>query len=107
MGLGDHIKVYRVGYWHHGIDLGNGKVVHYTGESGRKDDAEIKITDMKNFLYGGKLETEQYKGKKCFAPQIVRDRDLSRIGEKRLVCFSEIVSILHDGVKRAKKNVIR
>lgn len=43
MARGDHVKVKRMGglYTHHGIDLGDGRVIHYSGEVGRKKDAAV------------------------------------------------------------------
>lgn len=40
----DHIYVHRLGYTHHGIDMGDGTVIHYTGEVGRKQAAAVRRT---------------------------------------------------------------
>ena len=42
---GDHIRVKRDHYYHHGIFVGNGEVIHYTAE---KDDG-INKADLENF----------------------------------------------------------
>lgn len=60
MGRGDHVRVKRVGYYHHGIEIGNNRVVHFTGEPGRKANASIQETSMDEFLDGGALETVPY-----------------------------------------------
>ncbi|WP_321328446.1 lecithin retinol acyltransferase family protein [uncultured Ilyobacter sp.] len=62
MARGDHIKVKRIQgvYYHHGIDLGNNSVIHYTGEPGKKSNASVKRTSMTEFLNGGKLEIVNY-----------------------------------------------
>lgn len=60
MAKGDHIKVNRIAYFHHGIDIGDGTVVHFTGGPENKIDAEIKRTSMEYFLNGGQLEIVEY-----------------------------------------------
>jgi len=62
MARGDHIKVRRVFgvFYHHGIDLGDGTVIHFTGEPSKKSNASVKITSMEEFLEGGKLEIVPY-----------------------------------------------
>jgi hypothetical protein len=54
MSRGRHIKVSRGLYWHHGIDLGDGTVIHTSGEPGRhKFGALVRRTTMDEFLRGG------------------------------------------------------
>jgi hypothetical protein len=54
MSRGRHIKVRRRLYWHHGIDAGDGTVIHAIGEPGaRKLGADIRRTSMAEFLRGG------------------------------------------------------
>lgn len=77
MSKGDHIKVHRVGYWHHGIDLGDGTVVHFTGEPGRKTNATVKRTLMEEFLSGGKLVVVEYS--ESYNPEEVVKRALSML----------------------------
>lgn len=50
MAKGDHIKVDRGAYYHHGIDVGDGTVIHFTGEPTRKSNARIKRTSLTEFL---------------------------------------------------------
>jgi hypothetical protein len=53
MSRGRHIKVRRRLYWHHGIDLGDGTVIHASGEPGRrKFGAKVRRTTMDEFLRG-------------------------------------------------------
>ncbi len=57
MAAGDHIRVQRRVIWHHGIDMGDGTVIHASGEPGRlKLDAEIRRDSMEEFLRGGRAE---------------------------------------------------
>jgi len=79
MAFGDHIRVYRTGYYHHGIDLGDGYIIHYTGEVGRKKNAAIKMTTMRTFLKGGQLEIINYD--KCSSAHDVAQRARDRMGE--------------------------
>lgn len=68
MSLGDHIKVRRrLGYYHHGIDIGKDRVIHFAGEPGKKKDASIEETSLKEFLNGGKIEIVEYS--ECLSPQ--------------------------------------
>jgi hypothetical protein len=56
MARGDHIKVWRKkGYWHHGIDCGDGTVIHYTGELFQRTNAAIRRTSLEEFAKGGKV----------------------------------------------------
>lgn len=56
MAKGDHIKVRRCRglYSHHGIDMGDGTVIHFAGEPFRNRHAAVCRTDMDAFLAGGK-----------------------------------------------------
>jgi cell wall-associated NlpC family hydrolase len=52
--LGDHIYVRRLVYSHHGIYMGDGTVIHYTGEEKEKKDPLIRETGIEYFLKGRK-----------------------------------------------------
>jgi len=57
MARGDHIRVRRPFYWHHGIDLGDGTVIHASGEPGQLNrGARVRRDSMARFLRGGALE---------------------------------------------------
>ncbi len=60
---GDHIYVKRRGllYSHHGIYVGNGKVVHYTGAEKEKKDPLVINTTIEGFLKGGRLRRHDYR----------------------------------------------
>ena len=54
MSRGDHLFVRRRHYTHHGIDCGDGTVIHSSGEPGRrKFGARVRRTTMDEFLRGG------------------------------------------------------
>lgn len=50
MARADHIRVYRGGYYHHGIDLSDGTVIHFSGEPGMKKEAAVRRSSMAEFL---------------------------------------------------------
>lgn len=82
MSSGDHLRVRRHGlYWHHGIDLGNGYVIHASGEPGRmKLDAEVRYSSWDDFARGGEVETVD-DGSQAEGDEIV-DRALTALGNK-------------------------
>jgi len=63
MAKGDHIRVYRFGYWHHGVDVGGGRVIHFAGEPHRKLDARVCETTRRAFANGGRIEVVRRAGK--------------------------------------------
>lgn len=52
MGVGDHLVVNRGGYTHHGVDLGDGTVIHFNGEPATKIDATIRRSSRWQFSLG-------------------------------------------------------
>jgi hypothetical protein len=63
MARGDHIKVRRYGglYTHHGIDMGDGTVIHLSGEPLRRREAHVCRTSLESFLGGGKAVVVQHR----------------------------------------------
>jgi hypothetical protein len=50
-----------VGYTHHGIDCGDGTVIHFTGEPGKaKSGACVARTSLEEFLRGGTMRVREY-----------------------------------------------
>ncbi len=80
MAAGDHISVSRRAYTHHGIEVGNGRVVHFTGEPGSKANAFIAETSVSEFACGGEVQTTEYANCLPVAKSISLAR--SRIGEE-------------------------
>jgi Lecithin retinol acyltransferase len=80
MAKGDHIKVGRGSYTHHGIDYGDGTVAHFTGEPGRKDDAAIRRTSMREFADGAR-KVEVVPDSSHRSPEQVVQAAEKRIGE--------------------------
>lgn len=76
---GDHLCVKRKGrfYTHHGIYLGNGRVIHVSGSLREKIDPEVRETDLPGFLKGGPLKRREHKKRRPAA-------ETTRIAEQRL-----------------------
>jgi hypothetical protein len=81
MTAGDHIYVRRpLGYTHHGVDCGDGTVIHFTGEPGRsKADASIARTPLEDFLGGSVLRVQRYGSRDDAAATMARAN--SKVGE--------------------------
>lgn len=86
MAKGDHIWVSRplgyapVGYTHHGIDCGDGTVIHFTGEPGRKTDASVARTTLSDFALDSIVNVREYSQQD--EPQVVIDRAESKLGSR-------------------------
>jgi len=81
MAKGDHIYVTRpLGYTHHGIDCGDGTVIHFTGEPGKKSDASIARSTMADFALDSIVHMRDYSAKDD--SQVVIDRAKSKLGSK-------------------------
>jgi len=52
MEIGDHLVSPRIGYDHHGLYMGGGKVIHYSGFSEVLDKGSIEITSINDFTQG-------------------------------------------------------
>lgn len=81
MAKGDHIYVTRpLGYTHHGIDCGDGTVIHFTGEPGKKSDASIARTTLAEFALDSIVHFREYSRKSD--PQVVIERAESKLGSR-------------------------
>lgn len=82
MARGDQIYVFRELinlqgiYEHHGIDCGDGSVIHY-----RKPSETIERTSLATFTRGGKIYAKEYST--SFIPDVVIHRAKSRLGERK------------------------
>lgn len=82
MARGDHLEASRSGYHHDGIDLGDGRVVHYAAdEDGAKDTARVRITSLEEFAGDGVVTVRPYA--RGHDPERTVARALSRVGESR------------------------
>jgi len=84
MAKGDQIYVFRPYleiqglYEHHGIDCGDGTVIHY-----RKTNETISQTPLFTFSHGLKIYIREYVKGFCFIPDTVIKRAKSRLGEQQ------------------------
>ena len=82
MARGDHIKVRRLRglYTHHGIDMGDGTVIHVDGDPFRQIDVCVRRSTMEEFLAGGKKIVVDYP-KNARDAEVVCEEALRRLGE--------------------------
>ena len=84
MALGDQIYVWREFvklkgvYQHHGIDVGDGNVIHY-----RKPSEIVECTSFETFSKGNPVYVRQYAQGFCFIGNVVLHRAKSRLGENK------------------------
>ena len=65
-------------YQHHGIDMGDGSVIHY-----RKPSEIIEQTSWETFSRGNKVYVREYPQGFSFLPEVVINRTVSRLGENK------------------------
>lgn len=70
-----------IGYTHHAIYIGNNKVIHYDGEPGREENAEIQIATLEKFAAGDPINL--YSDESDFTPGEIVARAYYRLGEKK------------------------
>lgn len=80
MARGDHIRVSRGFYWHHGIDCGDGTVIHYTGTPTDIQNAAVKQEPISSFAKVSQIEVVTYTV--AFDVATTLERARSRLGEK-------------------------
>lgn len=80
MARGDHLHASRDGYHHDGIDLGNGRVVHYAADpDGTKSTACVRISTFNEFAGDGQVTIRRYGD--AHDPETTVARAESRLGE--------------------------
>ncbi|MGP4965113.1 lecithin retinol acyltransferase family protein [Psychrobacter piscatorii] len=80
---GSHIKTYRLGYSHHGIYCGDGRVVHYSGFAQAFKKGALEVTTLERFL-GGEIDyyiVQHPSHKLKYSSSEIVERALSRVGE--------------------------
>jgi hypothetical protein len=84
MALGDQLYVWREFanlegvYQHHGIDTGDGGVIHY-----RKPSEIIELTSFETFSRGNPVYIREYPDGFCYIGDVVVNRAMSRLGENK------------------------
>lgn len=79
MAKGDHIRVRRGFYDHHGIDCGDGCVIHYNGSPLRRRGARVTRSTLAEFSRGS--STEVVHACPSDTADDVIERAMSRLGE--------------------------
>ena len=80
--LASHVVTLRTGYTHHGIYVGDGKVVHYTGLSRGWKFGPVEEVSLAEFSGGRPMRVRCYVEPQ-FDPDNVVARARSRLGENR------------------------
>ena len=78
---GDHLRVDRGAYDHHGIYIGGGSVIHYDGGPLSSGPDEVCSVRLKSFSLGDSIEVVQHSVSECLPPNQVVERAYSRLGE--------------------------
>ncbi len=86
MARGDHVWVRRKGYTHHAVDVGDGQVIHFNGEPGRKRNATIRRAPWAEFAGRGKVQIKRYEIH--FGPDEVVERAESKLGQSGYNLFN-------------------
>jgi lecithin:retinol acyltransferase len=81
MARGDHLYVERLGglYSHHGIDCGDGTVIHYWPD-GVLLRSSVKRTTLREFAEGGSVRVRSYD--ECDPPETVIGRAVGSLGAR-------------------------
>lgn len=76
---GAHLISPRVGYHHHGIYIGNKKIIHYSGLGDRVNGGPVEITTLENFRDDGSYRIRHHERR--FSAEETIKRAMSRLGE--------------------------
>lgn len=60
MNIGDHLVTPRTGYTHHGLYIGNGEVIHYSGFANGQARGTICTTSVKAFANGHGVSVQEH-----------------------------------------------
>jgi HRAS-like suppressor 3 len=78
---GSHLATQRRGYVHHGIYIGNGKVIHYAGLSRHLGRGPVEIVTIEQFAAGFGFKVIAHPRALYTGFEVVR-RAVSRLGER-------------------------
>jgi hypothetical protein len=81
---GDHIRVSRkVGsYGHHGLYIGDEKIIHFDGEPTNVSKASIRVDSLSYFADRGTVSSVQYPPRLCFSTKRTIERAMFRLDHK-------------------------
>lgn len=80
LSVGDHLRSPRLGYTHHGLYVGSGKVIHYSGFANGMSTGAIEVTAIDAFRNGNPFYIESHLFRLYDGDESV-DRAYSRLGE--------------------------
>ena len=83
---GAHLVTPRAGYTHHGIHIGDGVVVHYSGLAKGMQSGPVEKTDLSAFSAGKGFQVRTYKN--SLPVNEIIERAQSRLGESRYSVFN-------------------
>jgi hypothetical protein len=78
--IGDHLVSPRTGYTHHGLYIGNGIVIHYSGLVNGYSTGEIAIASLEEFASGRGIRIKNHPLRRHDSDKSV-ERAFSRLGE--------------------------
>lgn len=78
---GAHLITKRPGYIHHGIYIGNGRVIHYAGLCSHFCRGPVEIVSIEHFSLGTAVEIVAHPSAKYSGAEVVQ-RATSRLGER-------------------------
>jgi hypothetical protein len=85
--VGSHLVTPRKGYSHHGIYVGAGKVVHYSGLADGMNTGPVEVVTLAAFSAGKGYSVKEHKNPK-YSGREIATRARSRIGENLYCVFS-------------------
>lgn len=77
---GDHLITPRRPYSHHGIYVGRGRVVHYSGLARKLEAGPVVVTSPEDFHCGRTVRVKPHPDA-AFSRKVIVERALSRLGE--------------------------
>ena len=77
--LGSHLKSSRRGYTHHGIYVGQQRVIHYAGWANNQATGPVEETDLDSFTQGNGYSIVHHEN--ADRPEVIVARARRRIGE--------------------------
>lgn len=102
MARGEHIFIDHHVFTHHGIDCGDGTVIHHTGGLLQKFDAVIARTSLDTFASGKQIFVQGYSSSHA-SPDIVVQRAESRLGKANYDLFKNNCEHFATWCKTGKK----
>jgi len=77
---GQHLVVARLGYTHHGLGVGSGNVIHYSGLADGLESGPVCLVSLKTFAGGSEIVIKTHR-KRRYSRMISIQRAKSRLGE--------------------------